>query len=92
MMKYPCGDIYHGDWYGGERCGVGFMQYACGDVYQGRWSSDTRHGKGRYLWATGEEFLGDFYLGHPVTGIFVNRDGQHIEIKPDVKTVSDVTY
>ena len=37
-MEYSSGDIYKGDWKGGERHGVGVMQYANGNVFDGTWS------------------------------------------------------
>ena len=80
-MRYSGGDIYNGDWYGGEKCGVGFMQYTNGDIYQGRWLNDRRQGKGRYVWASGEEFLGEFAEDLMTRGVFVNRDGEFVEIK-----------
>lgn len=92
MMRYPNGDIYNGDWYGGERTGVGFMQYHNGDVYQGRWLADARHGKGRYNWASGEEFLGEFNENHMVQGIFVNSEGLNTDIKLKDPNTTDRSF
>ena len=46
VMIYQNGNIFDGDWEGGERSGYGTLIYHNGDTYEGDWSSDNRHGQG----------------------------------------------
>jgi voltage-gated potassium channel Kch len=55
------GDVYHGEWRGGERHGKGVMQYASGACYDGHWQRGRRGGWGALHF--GGSRLGEAYFG-----------------------------
>lgn len=48
---FPWGDVYEGEWKGGECHGHGKLTYASGGVYEGEWKDGKRHGQGKLTYA-----------------------------------------
>ena len=46
-MEYHNGDVYQGNWVGGERNGEGNYVWKSGETYFGNWVGDKMHGSGR---------------------------------------------
>jgi hypothetical protein len=71
-------DAYNGEFYNGERTGVGKISFKDGSFYEGSWLDNKFSGKGRFNWPSGEAAFGDFSEGKPV-GVFYFRDAKGIE-------------
>ena len=58
--KYPDGDVYEGNFLGGERDGQGIYSYKNGDKYNGEWRLNNKHGLGKMIFknGTGGEYNG----------------------------------
>ena len=50
---YACGDVYVGEWAGGQPHGWGTCRFIKGNVYEGGWAEGGYHGKGTYTYANG---------------------------------------
>ncbi|KAH3723373.1 hypothetical protein Pelo_17924 [Pelomyxa schiedti] len=58
------GDIYHGQFDHGKKCGTGSILFgAGGGSYVGEWKADVFHGRGARLWANGDRYDGQWVQG-----------------------------
>ncbi|KAH3731874.1 mORN repeat protein [Pelomyxa schiedti] len=58
------GDIYHGQFDHGKKCGTGSILFgAGGGSYVGEWKDDVFHGRGVRLWANGDRYDGQWAQG-----------------------------
>ncbi|KAH3767856.1 phosphatidylinositol-4-phosphate 5-kinase [Pelomyxa schiedti] len=58
------GDIYHGQFDHGKKCGTGSILFgAGGGSYVGEWKDDVFHGRGVRLWANGDRYDGQWVQG-----------------------------
>ncbi|KAH3732254.1 2-isopropylmalate synthase [Pelomyxa schiedti] len=67
------GDIYHGQFYHGMKCGTGSILFGGGNnsnpegsgggSYVGEWKDDVFHGRGVRLWANGDRYDGQWVQG-----------------------------
>ncbi|KAH3742791.1 Dual specificity mitogen-activated protein kinase kinase 6 [Pelomyxa schiedti] len=63
------GDMYHGQFVQGRRCGTGRMLFGAGGdtggggSYVGGWEDDKFHGRGVRIWENGDRYEGDWVMG-----------------------------
>lgn len=57
---FSTGAIYHGEWRGNTRHGIGIQTWTDGTYYAGRWDNDAAHGPGRFVHADGDMFIGQW--------------------------------
>ncbi|KAH3731420.1 hypothetical protein Pelo_17749 [Pelomyxa schiedti] len=66
MWRSPdgSGDIYHGQFDHGKKCGTGSILFgAGGGSYVGEWKDDVFHGRGVRLWANSDRYDGQWVGG-----------------------------
>ncbi|KAH3732013.1 phosphatidylinositol 4-phosphate 5-kinase 8 [Pelomyxa schiedti] len=63
MSPDGLGDIYHGQFDHGKKCGTGSILFGGGGSYVGGWKDDVFHGRGVRLWANGDRYDGQWVGG-----------------------------
>lgn len=73
---FSTGAVYHGEWMGNTRHGVGIQTWVDGTYYAGRWGNDCAEGPGKFVHADGDVFIGQWrqssVIGH---GTCIQKQG-----------------
>jgi hypothetical protein len=83
--SYLHGDVYVGEWSGGQPHGFGKCMFKDGKIYEGGWKTGGYHGKGKYTNADGTTYEGEWRDDkRHGNGKFKDRDGiEYVEVYKD---------
>lgn len=88
VYTYKNGDVYKGDFAGGNPNGDGVVTYADGSVYEGSFVDGHREGRGSYTFANGDMYTGE-YIADMMEGngvyVFANGDMYTGEYKANLR-------